>query len=139
MSLNRHRLIVKQNKLDCPGGYLSDSSSLRGESDRVLTAFHFYATHKILLKLKFRSIEYLSNSYSTFGIQWAIELAGERTPKSITLGMHEGAAAPSYSIRRTSFAGSRSGPSGRFLYHFPTVTEGDRKMMQLRKMKNSFS
>ena len=52
--------------------------------------------------------------------------------------MHEGAAAPSYLIRRTGFAGSRSGPSGRFLYHFPAVTEGDRKMMQLEKMKISF-
>ena len=52
--------------------------------------------------------------------------------------MHEGAAAPSYLIRRTGFAGSRSGPSGRFLYHFPAVTEGDRKMMQLGKMKISF-
>ena len=31
-----------------------------------------------------------------------------------------------------------SGPSGRFLYHFPAVTEGDRKMMQLGKMKISF-
>ena len=29
----------------------------------------------------------------------------------------------------------RSGPSGRFFYHFPAVTEGDRKMMQLEKMK----
>ncbi len=52
------------------------------------------------------------------------------------LGMHEGAAAPSYLSRRTGFAGSRSGPSGRFLYHFPAVTEGERKMMQLEKMKN---
>ena len=81
----------------------------------------------------------------------------------ISLGMHEGAAAPSYlrpglglrragvsvrkqrlrtssrvnaafEIRRTGFAGSRSGPGGRFLYHFPAVTEGDRKMMQLEKM-----
>ena len=52
--------------------------------------------------------------------------------------MHEGAAAPSYLIRRTGFAGWRSGPSGRFLYHVPAVTEGDRKMMQLGKMKISF-
>ena len=80
-----------------------------------------------------------------------------------TLGMHEGTGVPSYlrpglgfarpgfrfannvceppaaqsaafEIRRTGFAGSRSGPSGRFLYHFPAVTEGDRKMMQLEKM-----
>ena len=33
---------------------------------------------------------------------------------------------------------ARSGPSGRFLYHFPAVTEGDRKMMQLEKMNISF-
>ena len=44
-----------------------------------------------------------------------------------------------FEIRRTGFAGSRNGPSGRFLYHFPAVTKGDRKMMQLRKMKHSFS
>ena len=49
--------------------------------------------------------------------------------------MYEGAGAPSYPIRRTGFAGLRSGPGGRFLYHFPAVTEGDRKMMQLKKMK----
>src|SRR5699024_4933514 len=55
------------------------------------------------------------------------------------LGMHEGADAPSYSIRRTGFAGSRSGPSGRFLYHFLAAAEGSKKMMQLRKMKYSFS
>ena len=50
--------------------------------------------------------------------------------------MHEGAAAPSYSIRSGGMYAARSGPSGRFLYHFPAVTEGDRKMMQLEKMKN---
>ena len=32
--------------------------------------------------------------------------------------MHEGAGAPSYSIRRAGFAGPRSGPGGRFRYHF---------------------
>ena len=52
--------------------------------------------------------------------------------------MHEGAAAPSYSIRSGGMYAARSGPSGRFLYHFPAVTEGDRKMMQLGKMKISF-
>jgi hypothetical protein len=57
----------------------------------------------------------------------------------ISLGMHEGAAAPSYLIRRTGFAGSRSGPGGRFLYHFLAAAEGSKKMMQLRKMKHSFS
>ena len=49
--------------------------------------------------------------------------------------MHEGAAAPSYSIRSGGMYAARSGPSGRFFYHFPAVTEGDRKMMQLEKMK----
>ena len=49
--------------------------------------------------------------------------------------MHEGAAAPSYSIRSGGMYAARSGPSGRLLYHFPAVTEGDRKMMQLEKMK----
>ena len=49
--------------------------------------------------------------------------------------MYEGAAAPSYSIRSGGMYAARSGPSGRFLYHFPAVTEGDRKMMQLEKMK----
>ena len=57
----------------------------------------------------------------------------------ISLGMHEGAGAPSYLIRSGGVYAARSGPSGRFLYHFPAVTEGDRKMMQLRKMKHSFS
>ena len=51
------------------------------------------------------------------------------------LGMHEGAAAPSYLIRSGGVYAARSGPGGRFLYHFPAVTEGDRKMMQLEKMK----
>ena len=32
--------------------------------------------------------------------------------------MHEGAAAPSYSIRSGGMYAARSGPSGRFLYHF---------------------
>ena len=54
------------------------------------------------------------------------------------LGMHEGAAAPSYSIRSGGMYAARSGPSGRFRYHFPAVAKGDRKMMQLEKMKNSF-
>jgi hypothetical protein len=31
------------------------------------------------------------------------------------------------------------GPSGRFLYHFLAAAEGSKKMMQLRKMKDSFS
>jgi hypothetical protein len=31
------------------------------------------------------------------------------------------------------------GPSGRFLYHFLAAAEGSKKMMQLRKMKHSFS
>ena len=42
-------------------------------------------------------------------------------------------------IRSGGVYAARSGPSGRYLYHFPAVTKGDRKMMQLMKMKNSFS
>ena len=38
------------------------------------------------------------------------------------LGMNEGVAAPSFFIRRTGFAGSRSGRNDRFRYHFPTVS-----------------
>ena len=44
-----------------------------------------------------------------------------------------------FEIRSGGMYAARSGPSGRFLYHFPAVTKGDRKMMQLRKMKHSFS
>ena len=40
------------------------------------------------------------------------------------LGMNEGVAAPSFFIRRTGFAGSRSGRNDRFRYHFPTVSHG---------------
>ena len=44
-----------------------------------------------------------------------------------------------FEIRRAGFAGPRSGPSGRFLYHFLAAAKGSKKMMQLRKMKHSFS
>ena len=53
--------------------------------------------------------------------------------------MYEGAGAPSYSIRSGGMYAARSGPSGRFLYHFLAAAEGSKKMMQLRKMKHSFS
>ena len=44
-----------------------------------------------------------------------------------------------FEIRRTGFAGLRSGPSGRFRYHFLAAAKGSKKMMQFMKMKNSFS
>ena len=43
-----------------------------------------------------------------------------------------------FEIRSGGMYAARSGPGGRFVYHFPAVTEGDRKMMQLEKMKISF-
>ena len=46
-----------------------------------------------------------------------------RIDSIITLGMHEGAAAPSYLIRRTGFAGSRRSQNDSFLYHFPAVMQ----------------
>ena len=44
-----------------------------------------------------------------------------------------------FEIRRAGFAGPRSGSSGRFRYHFLAAAKGSKKMMRLRKMKNSFS
>ena len=42
------------------------------------------------------------------------------------LGMHEGAAAPSHSIRSGGMYAARSGPGGRFLYHFLAAAEGSK-------------
>ncbi len=39
----------------------------------------------------------------------------------ITPGMHEGAAAPSFKIRKAGFPGLRRSQNDSFLYHFPAV------------------
>ena len=44
-----------------------------------------------------------------------------------------------FEIRSGGVYAARSGPGGRFLYHFLAAAEGSKKMMQLRKMKYSFS
>ena len=53
------------------------------------------------------------------------------------LGMHEGAAAPSFEIRTAGFAGGRRSQNDSFLYHFPAVSEANRKMMlPMQKREN---
>ena len=42
--------------------------------------------------------------------------------------MHEGAGAPSYSIRSGGMYAARSGPGGRFIYHFLAAAEGSKKI-----------
>ena len=44
-----------------------------------------------------------------------------------------------FEIRSGGMYAARSGPGGRFLYHFLAAAEGSKKMMQLRKMNTSFS